>query len=361
MRTKLKRIKRLFPFRWKDLGIFIGIMFLAVGSCALLQLLAVRDGFASPIIVLAVLLISRLTTGYLFGVLAALLGVVAANMFFTFPYGILTFDVAGYPLNSLTLFTASLITCSLTRRATQREELRMENERERMRADLLRAVSHDIRTPLTSIAGSTSALLETPGISETESRELLKDVRDEANWLIRVVENLLSITRIGEDPTMLKKSEEAVEEVLGDVVQKFRKLNPEVKINVRVPDELLLVPMDPILIEQVVYNLLENAVRHGGATRLEVTAEAEPGQARFHVRDNGKGIRPEELPTLFSGYLRKTPTTGADGKRNMGLGLSVCMAVVKAHGGNMLAENYGEGAELQFVLPMDAPSAENTV
>ena len=134
-------------------------------------------------------------------------------------------------------------------------------ETERLKNEFISSVSHELRTPLTSIIGSTSAILETPDLSLEQQHQLLEDVRDDAQWLVRVVENLLSITRMGED-TRITKQPEAAEEVLGEVARKFRKHYPDVKISVAVPDELLIVPMDAILIEQVMTNLLENAVRH---------------------------------------------------------------------------------------------------
>ena len=222
-----------------------------------------------------------------------------------------------------------------------------------MRADLLRSVSHDIRTPLTSIIGATSAVLENPDLSKAEQQALLTDARDDAQWLIRVVENLLSITRIGNDQAQISKEPEAAEEVLGEAVRKFRKRFPSISVEVHVPEELLLVPMDPILIEQVLANLLENAVFHGETTtHIVLSVQRENDQARFVVQDNGRGIPPQKLHSLFDGALKCDESAPRDGKRNMGLGLSVCMAIVRAHGGTMEAKNTDHGAAFSFCLPL---------
>lgn len=126
-----------------------------------------------------------------------------------------------------------------------------------------------------------------------------------------------------------------------------------VKISVAVPDELLIVPMDAILIEQVMTNLLENAVRHGkNTTHIALSVHQDGENAVFAVQDNGGGIPPKLLPVLFSGTLRHSDTPTGDGKRNMGLGLSVCNAIVRAHGGTMHAQNKDGGAEFIFCLPM---------
>ena len=256
---------RLFSFTLRDFLIFAAIFICALVLCTLLRRSDISDGFASPVFVLAVLLTSRFTNGYLFGTLAAFLSVIGINYIFTFPYWEFNFTMTGYPLTFFVMLCVSLVTCTMTTKIKQQEQFRMESEREKMRANLLRSVSHDIRTPLTSIIGSTSAILETPDLSLEQQHQLLEDVRDDAQWLVRVVENLLSITRMGED-TRITKQPEAAEEVLGEVARKFRKHYPDVKISVAVPDELLIVPMDAILIEQVMTNLLENAVRHGKNT-----------------------------------------------------------------------------------------------
>jgi two-component system sensor histidine kinase KdpD len=245
------------------------------------------------------------------------------------------------------------MTCALTTQARQSERLRAENEKEKMRANLLRSVSHDIRTPLTSIVGSTSVMLEDTTLSTPERRDLLLDIRNEAQWLIRIVENLLSITRMGDTEANIQKEAEAAEEVLGETARKFRKRFPGISLSVSVPDELLMVPMDAVLIEQVLSNLLENAVAHGKTTsHIHLSVHHEDSFARFTVQDNGCGFSEKELPTLFDGSLKHSETTSGDGKRNMGLGLSVCLAIVRAHNGTMAAQNLPGGAEISFRLPL---------
>ena len=233
---------------------------------------------------------------------------------------------------------------------SQRAELR---RKDMARSEWISGVSHDIRTPLTSIVGATSAVLENPGLSPDDQRELLEDARADAQWLIRVVENLLSITRIGDTSAHITKQPEAAEEVLGEAVRKFRKRFPQIRVQVQAPGDLLMVPMDPILIEQVLSNLLENAVIHGKTTtEIRLSVWPDSGYARFSVEDNGQGIPKKELPTLFDGTLKHNETASGDGKRNMGLGLSVCLAIVRAHGGMMDASNLANGAVFSFRLPL---------
>lgn len=346
--------KQVFQFSFRDLATTVFFFVIAIGVCAVLRATNSGDGFASPVFVLVVLMVSRMTEGYLFGLISALLGVICVNYVFTYPYFEIDFTIAGYPLSFLAFLMVSVITCALTSQAKQKEELRLENEKVKMRANLLRSVSHDIRTPLTSIMGATSAMLDNPQLTEAERKVLLTDVHDDAQWLIQVVENLLSITRVGSDKAEIKKQMEAPEEVLAAVAAKFRKRYPEIKLTVRVPDEFLMVPMDAILVVQVLSNLLENAVIHGHTTtEIHITLEKVGKFLRFAVADNGDGIPAALLDSLFDGTMKHNETAKGDIKRNMGIGLSVCTAIVSAHGGKMSAYNSEQGAVFRFTLPLE--------
>lgn len=228
-----------------------------------------------------------------------------------------------------------------------------------MRANLLRAVSHDLRTPLTSIVGSSSAILENEDrLDPGQKRELLRSVRDEAQWLIRMVENLLSITRMSDGDARITKELEAAEEVFSSVDGKFRQRFPGVELALAAPEEPLFVPMDAILIEQVLMNLLENSVCHGASTAIRLSADRRGEEAVFTVQDNGSGIPEEVLPNLFSAALRSRAST-SDNRRSMGIGLSVCCSIVRAHGGAMSAANGPDGgAAFCFTLPMEKDCSE---
>ena len=354
MKKKLVDWNKYFPFSVRDLLTTLFFFLIAIGVCAVLRMTDSGDGFASPVFVLAVLMVSRFTNGYLFGLMASVLGVICVNYVFTYPYFEIDFTIAGYPLSFLSFLMVSVITCALTSQAKQKEELRVENEKVKMRANLLRSVSHDIRTPLTGIVGATSVMLENPGLTESERRELLSDVREDAQWLIQVVENLLSITRVGSDSAQITKQPEIPEEIVAVAVSKFRKRYPHVELRVSVPDELLWVPMDAILIEQVLVNLMENAVIHGKTTTeicIDVTKRGR--YAKFVVSDNGVGVAEDMLDSLFDGSMKHSETTKGDMKRNMGIGLSVCLTIVKAHGGVIQARNRERGAEFSFALPLE--------
>jgi two-component system sensor histidine kinase KdpD len=306
------------------------------------------------IFVLVVVLVARLTDGYAYGAAASFVGVVCVNYIFTYPYWEFNFTISGYPLTFFTMLSVSLIVSALTSQIKRQEQLRVETDRETMRANLLRAVSHDLRTPLTSIVGSASAILENDALLPPQQKTaLLRNVRSEAQWLIRMVENLLSITRMGDGTARLSKELEAAEEVLSSVAGKFQQRFPGIQLTLTAPREALFVPMDAILIEQVLMNLLENAAAHGQSSAILLSAERQSAGAVFTVRDNGLGIPEEILPEIFSPALPSKLHAGDD-RRNMGIGLSVCSSIVKAHGGSMSACNVREGgAMFRFTLPME--------
>ena len=360
-KTLRARLRQLFPFSWRDLGVSLGFLGLAAILCALLRMIDSSDVFVALIFECAVVLVSRFTDGYLFGLLASFLGVFGVNWIFTYPYMQLNFTISGYPLTFLVMLAVSVVVSALTTQIKQQEKLRAEAEKEKMRGNLLRAVSHDIRTPLTAIVGGIDAILENGEKFSPETRtSLLENMRDESNWLIGVVENLLSVTRMS-GASNIKKELEAGEEVLGAASMKFQRHYPATRVEISAPDTLLMIPMDIILIEQVLINLMENAVQHGKTTRqISLRLTRSGSFALFEVSDDGQGIEPALLPRLFDGYLTRDQESISDKRRNMGIGLSVCKSIVQAHGGAMRASNRPTGgALLQFTLPLEETSHED--
>ena len=352
------RLKRLFPLSLRDALITLGILSSVSILCFLLQTISDTDFHVPLIFALAVLLVSFLTNGYFFGFLTCLVSVFGVNYVFTYPYFEFNFSLAGYPLTFVCFFAVCFITCTLTTQVRESEKIRMQGEREKLRANLLRAISHDFRTPLTSIIGSFNVLDENPSLSPEERHNLISDARSDAEWLINMVENLLSITRISASNTSgaaLHKEIQMAEEIVGDAVAKFRRQYPKLPVEVLIPEELLMIPMDATLIEQVIINLLANVAHHAKtATQATLSVQREKDMALFCVSDDGEGIAPDVLPRLFEeGMIRKNAVTSPDGSRNMGIGLSVCSAIVKAHGGTMKAENRHVGAAVSFTLPLD--------
>lgn len=336
--------------------ITVCVLGIAAVIALFLQQFVTTDTHVPLLFVLAVLCVSRFTDGYVYGIVASMAAVIGVNYVFTYPYFAINFTLTGYPLTFVTMLAVSVSVSALTTQTRQQEQIRLEAEKEKMRGNLLRAVSHDIRTPLTSIVGSASGILDNQKIlSEEKVMELVKDIREEAQWLIRIVENLLSVTRINGENAHIHTDDEIVEEIVGSAVMKFQKRFPERKVEVLMPPEFLMVPMDGILIEQVIVNLLENSSLHGkNATLIQIVVEKKPGRLAVAVEDDGVGIKENVLPVLFEGSLKSGEGEEYDSGRNMGIGLSVCMSIVKAHKGNMTAENRSAGgARVSFWLPME--------
>ena len=339
----------------RDMGITLGLLTAAALLCFQMTSNGYGDIAVPLVFVLVVLLTARFTEGYFYGFFASFVSVFGVNYAFTYPYFEFNFSITGYPLTFLTMFAVTMVVGMLTEQVKRQGRIEALAEREKMKANLLRSVSHDLRTPLTSIIGSTSAVLDNyDAFGDDVKKDLLAHVRDDAQWLVRLVENILSITRIKDGVVKIKKVPEAAEEIVAEAVAKFRK-NRAIPVRVRVPEEILFVPMDATLIEQVLVNLMENVVGHAkGATEITIHVSREENMARFGVEDNGSGIDEDVLPKLFEELFPHAGEMNADGRRSMGIGLSACMSVVKAHGGTMGAVNKPEGgASVCFLLPIE--------
>ena len=307
------------------------------------------------IFVLGVFLVSWRTQGYVFGIVSSLISVLAVNWAFTYPYW--AFDLISPECisSAVVMLIVSTMTGALTTRLKKQEKLKAEAEKERMRGNLLRAVSHDLRTPLTSICGSCSAIIEHyDQIPKERQMKLLGDVQSDAQWLTRMVENLLSVTRGDAERIRLSKNSTVLEELIDALLVKFRKHYPNQEVHVQIPSEFVSIPMDPVLIEQVLMNLLENAVFHAhGMENLWLRVEVREGKAHFFVEDDGCGIADDRMAQLFTG-ISDREIKADSGRSNMGIGLSVCRTIIKAHGGELKAGNRPDGgAVFRFALEME--------
>lgn len=356
-RTSLFRRSGNLVYTPKDFIVSSGLYLITVIACLLLRSVD-KTGDTSYVAMLFltdVFLTAVLTEGYLFSIFCAVLGVLSVDYIFTEPYWQISFTLAGFPLTFLVMMTISILSGALASRAKQVEITQRQMQREKMRGNLLRGMSHDIRTPLTGIVGATDVLLEQDDtLTPQQRRELLRSVNEEARWLMRVTENLLSITRIDGGNSGVKKTPELMEEVMEGAVSKFRRHYQDIPVQVHLPAEPLLVPMDPLLIQQVLFNLLENAARHGETvTQIDLTLKTRNDRAVLEVADNGVGIPRGQLAHLFDGTVH--PEEGReDARRDMGIGLSVCRTIVKAHGGTITAENRrGGGALFRICLPLE--------
>ena len=341
---------------WSGPLVSVGILIAAFLASLLLQTICPSQSLVSMIFVLAVFLISLLTRGYVWGILASLASVLINNYVFTFPYFAFDFISAENFIAALVMLSVAALTSTLTTQLKAQERIKAETETEKMRGNLLRAVSHDLRTPLTTIYGSCSAIIDNyDSLNRDRQLTLLCQIREDSDNLIRMVENLLSVTRVGDERVRVDKTPTVLEELIDATLMKFRKHYPAQAVQVDIPDDFISIPMDAMLIQQVLINLLENAVLHArGMTRLELNVTIEDGFAVFAVADDGCGIPRDRLPRLFTGQFYSHNAPSDAGRSGMGIGLSVCSAIIKAHGGDISAENRKKGgACFRFRLEME--------
>ena len=259
------------------------------------------------------ILIARYTNGYLHVLFSSVFSVICINFFFTYPFFRLNFTLSGYPVTFIGMLIITLLTTA-----------------------------------------TTSSLLSDGSIlSDAEKRELLENIENDSSWLLNMVENLLSVTRINDTVThQVNKTPEIVEEVVAEAVQRLKKRFPSASIIVHVPTDYLLIPMDAILIEQVLINLLENALIHSGSSHSpELTVTDHPDHVTFCVKDFGHGLNPDVIPDIFSGICHNTGSV--DSHKGMGIGLSICKTIIDAHNGYIEAKNHTNGALFLFTLPKE--------
>lgn len=339
--------------RVKNILIMLLVLLLAFGICLVLDGIFNEHTLIPAIFVLAVYIISVFTEGYAYGAAASVISVLAVNFAFTFPFFKVDFTIHENLVSALIMIAVTLLTGTLTTKIRQQDALRAESEKERMRADLLRAVSHDLRTPLTTIYGSSSTIIDNyDRLSDERKIQLLEGIKSDSEWLTRMVENLLSVTKLDGGNMKIIKSPVVVEELVDSVMQKFSRKYPSIKLSLDMPEDIVIVPMDALLIEQVIINIMNNSFFHGeGMTSIHIKIYTDNGRCVFEISDDGKGIPSEKLKNLFGGYSGGAP---ADTKSNSGIGLSVCAAIIKAHGGEISAENIkGGGALFRFALDME--------
>lgn len=237
--------------------------------------------------------------------------------------------------------------------AKQRVLAQEEAAQERYRANLLRAISHDLRTPLTGIMGTSEMLMDMS--QKTDPRyELVEGIHSDAIWLHSLVENILSLTRLQEGKLVIKKQQEAIEEIVGAAISKVSNRAKGQHFEVEVPEELLIVEIDGKLIEQLLINLLDNALKHTQkGDEIKVVVSKLGSMFSLTVYDEGVGISEMDLPNLFKMFYTSA-SYHVDAKKGIGIGLAICEAIVKAHGGSIQVKNRDDhkGAEFCVMLPI---------
>ena len=343
----------------RDGGRAAGILIAATLVGLLFSGLKIPEANIIAVYILGVLIISIITSSWMYSFLASVISVLAFNFLFTIPRFTLRAYDPSYPVTFGIMFLVALITGSLASRmkeyARESAQAAMQIEKEQLRADLLRSISHDLRTPLTSISGNASNLLSNENEFSQETRmQIYGDIYDDSVWLIKLVENLLSVTRIEDGRMDLRMSAELMDEVIAEAMRHTDRNRDGRKIEVSSDEEFILGKMDARLIVQVVINLVDNAVKYTPeGAQIRIHTGKKDGMVVVSVSDTGPGIPDEQKSKVFDMFYTGT-NRAADGRRSLGLGLGLCRSIIRAHGGEIwISDNKPQGAVFTFTLPAE--------
>lgn len=276
-------------------------------------------------------------------------------------YGVIGIDVENHPLDDSEqgILLSILGECALAleneKNAREKEAAAVLAESEQLRANLLRTISHDLRTPLTSISGNASNLMSNGSRFDEETKQkLYADIYDDSMWLINLVENLLYATRIEEGRMILNTTTELLSDIVEEAVKYSNRKNKSHSLTVDCKDDLILVRADAKLIIQVIINLVDNAMKYTQPdSAIIITTRQTENMAEISVADNGPGILDKDKKKIFDKFYCGENKI-ADSRRSLGLGLFLCKAIVEAHGGTIRAEdNHPKGLVLRFTLPRE--------
>ena len=350
---------------FKHIMITISVLVFTVIVTELLYLYSPMDQNLILLYILAVLIIARITPGYVYGVSAAVIGSLLYDFFITSPrYG---FSISeGLPFALIVMLIVSILICTATTRmkdqialakklqimSDQKHKMEVETEIQKTKSVLLRAISHDLRTPLTGILGQSTYIHDNvQSMDDDKIIEYAGDIRDNSQWLIRMVENLLSVTRISHNTMEVKKTEEVVEEIMAEATSIVRKRFIDCNIIIKAPDAPVTMWMDAILITQVLINILENAVKYStSGSAVILTMEKIGEDIHFEITDEGDGIPDDLLTDIPLGIPNEK---NIDSRKGLGLGLVICKTIIDAHGGKIEAKNREQGgAAFTVILPV---------
>lgn len=343
------KMKSFFNVSIKDIIISVIILGLAFLICFIIHYFIVDSAtYSSMIFILAIFLVSRLTRGYIYGVVSSIIGSFIVNYAFTSPYFELSFSIPVYIVTFVIMLLVSFLTSILTTKVVEEEKIKLEAEKEKMRSNFLRSVSHDLRTPLTSIIGNSSELTKSNALDEEDKKTALS-IHDEADKLLSMVENVLSISKINSE-LKINTRNELVEEIFENAVYEFKNRYLDARIFVQIPDKILFVNVDSKLLLQVLLNLLENAYIHGKSdVPILLFATYDKKYVYMNVKDSGQGITSDVQKYLDEPLFFDSSSES----RYKGIGLSVSNTLIKLHGGIIEAKNNDDcGAIFTIKLPL---------
>lgn len=360
-----KKKKNAYISVLKDFGISLIILAAATIAGYLFKLGGLTDSNIIMLYIIAVLVISILTSKIYYCLGSSIVGVLVFNYLFTYPEFSFSAHDAGYPVTFLTMFITALIAGTLANKlkrntliaeqnAREKEEAALLAQNEQLRANMLRTISHDLRTPLTSISGNASTLISGgTALDETARHQIYTDIFSESMWLIEMVENLLYATRIEDGRMQLNISVEILDDIVQEAVRHTERTHPKRNIIVDMYDEIIPVMADANLIVQVIVNLMDNAVKYSDEdSDVTVSVHLENEYAVISVSDHGTGISDEEKEKVFDMFYTGG-SRSSDSRRSLGLGLALCRSIITSHGGTIsVSDNIPNGTVVSFTLPI---------
>ena len=363
---KLKNAAVNTKLLWvRDLGICIAILGVATLFGYAFKSFVLTDSDIIMLYIIAVHVISILTSKIYYCLISSLIGVALFNYFFTKPEFSLSAHDSGYPVTFATMFITAFIAGTLANKlkrntviaeknAREKEEAALIAQNERLRANLLRSISHDLRSPLTSISGNASNLMANSATLDEESRQqIYSDIYNESMWLIGMVENLLYATRIEDGRMKLNIAVEILDDIIAEAVKHISKTYPHRNVEVEMTEEIIPVNADANLIVQVIINLLDNAVKYSDEdTPVRITIRQQDDQAVIAVSDQGKGISEKDKQQVFEMFY-VGDNRSSDSRRSLGLGLALCKSIIESHNGSIsISDNQPQGTVITFTLPI---------
>lgn len=359
----IKKSKSLSVF--KDSAVCLVVLTAATLAGYAFKAFHLADADIIMLYIIAVLVISIFTSKIQFCLISSVVGVVLFNYFFTYPEFSLSAHDAGYPVTFVTMFITAFIAGTLANKlkrntliaeqnAREKEEAALLAQNEQLRANMLRSISHDLRTPLTSISGNASTLLSGGDtLDESARQQIYTDIYSESMWLIGMVENLLYATRIEDGRMQLNISVEILDDIVQEAVRHTERTHSKRNIIVDMLDEIIPVMADANLIVQVIVNLMDNAVKYSDDNSdVTVTVCRENAYAVISVSDHGTGISDEEKEKVFDMFYTGG-SRSSDSRRSLGLGLALCRSIITSHGGTIsVSDNIPNGTVVSFTLPI---------
>lgn len=335
------------------------ILMISTGIGFLFYSIGFSEANIITVYILGVLVTAVTTSRRIYSMVTSVISVLLFNFLFIEPQFSFNAYDTGYPATFVIMLIAAFLTSSMTAQvksqARQLTETALLAQNEQLRANLLRSISHDLRTPLTSISGNAGILLsDEDNISKEKRMRLYEDIYDDSLWLITLVENLLSVTRLEDGTMKLRPTTELLDEVIAEALQHIDRKSNEHNIQVKSSDAFLIVKVDARLVIQVIINLVDNAIKYTPkGSKIVIEARQEGKWAVVTVSDDGKGIPEEEKESVFDMFYTADSKV-ADSRRSLGLGLFLCKSIVTAHGGSIyVKDNEPHGSVFTFTLPIE--------